>query len=162
MSEYFLGLILFAFVGSVIFSFVPPGASKRYVRLLCGLCSVGCIVFPLFELVVDTDKGYFKDLTQIFEASGELGENAVEIYNNSINNVTLENAEETLKNDIIKAFSIKYDAVEVAIVLDKNSDEFYIKRIMVYLYPSGYGADPQKIRDICKSTLGVTCDIIYK
>ena len=165
MSEYFLGLIVFAFVGSMIFSLVPTGSSKRYVRLLCGLCSVGCIIFPLFGLFEDVTNGdgsSFEELAEMFETSDEAGENAVEIYNNFVNATSVKNAEETLKNDIIKALSIKSDAVDVKIELGENCGEFYINRVIVYLYPSAYATEPKKIREICENRLGAACEIIYK
>ena len=160
MIEYFLGLIVFAFVGAVIISLVPAGNSKRYVRLICGLCSVCCIAFPIFELV-DINGGYIDEIISAFTTDDAI-KNADEIYNNSLNSATVENAEDSLKNDIIKGTSIKYNDVDVKIKLEKNGDEFYIDGIIVYLYGSGYTADPKRIYDVCRDRLGRECTIIYK
>jgi hypothetical protein len=160
MTEYFLGLIAFAFFGAVIFSLAPDGISKRYIRLLCGLCSIGCIAFPIFNLIGDGEE--IGNISELFEASFEVNENSVEIYNNSINNATVKNAEEELKNDIIKATSAKYNDIGVKIILAQNSDEFYIDRVVVYIYPSGYDLEPKRISEICRGKLGIACDIIYK
>ena len=161
MTEYFLGLIVFAFVGSVIFSLAPAGASKKYVRLLCGLCSVGCIAFPIFELVAEGD-GDLEHVSELFETSDIIADNSVEIYNNALNNATLENAEKMLKNEITTKLSAKYDDIDVDIILGKNGDEFYIKRVVVFIYPSGYKLNPDKICNVCENELGKVCDIIYK
>jgi hypothetical protein len=161
MAEYFLGLIAFAFFGSVILSLLPEGFSKKYARLLCGLCAIVCVAFPLFE-VAGNIKNDFKDIASFFEPSAEIEQNAVEIYNNSINTATLKNVEESLKNDILKGNSVSADGVDVRIVLNNNGDEFYIKEVRAYIYPSGYALDPKKINEICKNKLGTECNIIYK
>ena len=160
MTEYFLGLIVFAFVGSVIFSLVPSGTSKRYVRLLCGLCSVGCIAFPIFELVAKGN-GELEHVTELFE-TGNAVDNSVEIYNNCLNDASLKNAEEMLKSKIIKELSGNHNDIDVNISLGNNGDEFYIEHVVVYIYPSGYMLNPDKIYDVCENELGKTCDIVYK
>ena len=161
MSEYFLGLITFAFVGAIIFSLSPSGGSKRYVRLLCGLCSVGCIAFPIFDLI-SGDASDLNDLSALFETNNEMDSVIVEIYNNSLNNASLENAEEILKSDIIKEISAKYEDIDVKIELLKNGDEFYINKIFVYLYSSAYGTDPEEIKNLCRSRFEAECVIVYR
>lgn len=161
MTEYFLGLIVFAFVGSVILSLVPAGTSKRYVRLLCGLCSVGCIVFPIFELA-SGNSGDISDLVEIFEPYDEYDKASVEIYNSALNRATLNNAEEALKNDIIKELSAKYGDIDVKIDIKENNDGFYIDKVLVFIHPAGYSLDPDRIAEVCRKRLGKKCDIIYK
>ena len=161
MTEYFLGLIAFAFVGAIIFSLVPDGKSKRYVRLLCGLCSIGCIAFPIFELM-DSGGEKIESLSSLFTMSDKIDENCVEIYNNSINDATIKIAEENLKNAIIKGTSASLDDIDIKILVERNSDEFYIDRIIAYIYPSGYDLDPKKIDKICRNELGKECSIVYK
>jgi hypothetical protein len=120
-----------------------------------------CVAFPLFE-VAGNIKNDFKDIASFFEPSAEIEQNAVEIYNNSINTAMLKNVEESLKNDILKGNSVSADGVDVRIILNNNGDEFYIKEVRAYIYPSGYALDPKKINEICKNKLGTECNIIYK
>lgn len=160
MTEYFLGLIIFAFVGSVIFSLVPSGIGKRYVRLLCGLCSIGCIAFPLLKLVggeVELD-----GISAIFEPISTIDCNTVEIYKDSINNATIEIAEQSLKNDIIREASAKSDDIDVIISIGENSDKFYIDTVSVIIYPSGYHLNPDKIDAVCRDKLDKGAEFIYK
>ena len=161
MSEYFLGLIIFAFSGSVLLSLAPQGISKKYLRLLCGLCSVGCIVFPLFNFFgsggIDAE-----ELVAVFDVQDDVSENNVEIYNNSLNDASLKNAEETLKSSIIKELSVKYEDFDLEIVVNKSSEDFYIEKIRVLIYPSGYSVDPKKIGGICKRALDAPCEFIYR
>lgn len=161
MVEYFLGLIVFAFVGSVILSLVPAGTSKRYVRLLCGLCSVGCIAFPIFELAGDNN-GDISGLVEIFEPYDELEGAADEIYNNALNCVTLNNAEDMLEGDIIKELLAKPGDIDVRIDVKEKDNGFYIDKVLIFIYPSGYFLNPDKINSICQKRLGENCDIIYK
>ena len=160
MNEYFLGLIVFAFVGAIVLSLVPSGAGRGYVKLLCGLCSVCCIAFPIFELV-ELGGNEFDYIVNMFD-SEEAIKNADEIYNKALNTATVENAENSLKNDIIKGVSAKYDDIDVKIILSEAGDEFYISDIVVYLYSGAYTVNPKSIREICVSKLGKECKIIYK
>jgi hypothetical protein len=161
MKEYFLGLIVFAFVGAIMLSLAPDGKSKKYVRLLCGLCSIGCIAFPIFELV-NNGGDEIKNISELFETAIEADEKSVEIYNDYVNYTTLKSTEEILKNDIIKGTLTKFDDIDIEISLGKNSGEFYIDEVTVYLYRSGYALDPKKIGEICQKRLGEECKIVYK
>ena len=161
MKEYFLGLIVFAFVGAIMLSLAPDGKSKKYVRLLCGLCSIGCIAFPIFELV-NSGGDEIKNISELFETAIEADEKSVEIYNDYVNYTTLKSTEEILKNNIIKGTLTKFDDIDIEISLGKNSGEFYIDEVVVYLYRSGYALDPKKIGEICQKRLGEECKIVYK
>ena len=161
MRDYFFGLILFAFFGSVILSVAPHGLSRTYLRFLCGLCSVGCIIFPLVSLVSpDGDGG--ADIEAFFETEDGQEKNAVEIYNLYLDGVAEKNAEETLKSEIITELRAKSEDIDVDIILDKSSDEIYIKSVYVFFYPSGYDIDPKKVEKICFSALGCGCEFFYK
>ena len=161
MREYFLGLILFAFFGSVILSVAPHGLSRTYLRFLCGLCSVGCIIFPLVTLFSsDGDKS--AEIESFFEPSENEDKNAVEIYNLYLDSIAEKSAEESLKNKIITELNAKVEDVDVDIILDKSSDEIYIKSVYVLFYPSGYDIDPKKVEKICFSAFGCGCEFFYK
>lgn len=160
MSAYFLSLIVFAFVGSVVLSLAPSGTSRGYVRLLCGLCSVGCVAFPLFGLI---DGGVSADdVAALFEPYDEIDENSVEFYNYALNEATVKNAEETLKIKIIQGTSLKYDDFDLQIMLAEMNNEKCIDKIIITLYHSGYSQDPKEIADVCKSELDADCEFIYK
>ena len=160
MNAYFLGLIVFAFVGSVVLSLAPSGTSKGYVRLLCGLCSVGCVAFPLFGFASEgIDSG---EIAALFEPYDELDADNVEIYNSALNDSALRNSEEVLKTEIMQELSANYDDFEVEISVLKNGDEFSIDKIIVTLYPSGYALDPKAISDICEGALCAECEFVYK
>ena len=158
MREYFLGLILFAFFGSVILSVAPQGLGRKYLGFLCGLCSVGCIIFPLASLTYD---GGAESVKAIFEVSDKYEENAVEIYNLYLDEAVIKNAEENLKSEIISEMGADYEDLDVDIILEKNSDDFYIKCASVTLYPSGYDLDPRGIEKICFSRLECACEFFY-
>ena len=161
MRDYFLGLILFAFFGSVILSVTPSGLSRGYLKFLCGLCSIGCIIYPIASLAVDGD-AWRENIEGMFEVDENAEESSVEIYNLFLDEVAEKNAEDALKSKIITETNGKEEDACVDIILNKNSDEIYIERVFVYLYPSGYDIDPKKVKKICFSELGCECEILYK
>lgn len=160
MREYFLGLILFAFLGSAILSVAPCGVAKGYLRFLCGLCGIGCIIFPIFS-ILGSETGERADFEALFEANANDEDNYVEIYNSFFDESVLLNAEASLKNQIISELNASNEDFELKIIVGYNSDEKYIKRVRVNFYPSGYSIDPKRIEKICFSSLGCECEFFY-
>ena len=74
----------------------------------------------------------------------------------------VKNAEDALKNDLIKGLSAKYNDIDVKISVGKNSGEFYIIGVTVWIYPSGYHLDPKRIENICEERLSAECSVVYK
>ena len=161
MKDYFLGLILFAFFGSIVLSIAPRGLSRTYLRFLCGLCSIGCIIFPLVTLLSDggSEGEYIESL---FETELQDANKSVEIYNSYIDDVALTNAEKSLKEKIIAETKSKEADFDVDIILAENGGEIYIKVARVCFYHSGYDIDPRKVEKICFSELGCECEFLYK
>ena len=161
MRSYFLGLILFAFFGSVVLSVAPRGLSRTYLRFLCGLCGIGCIIFPLATLLSGggSEKEYIESF---FEITDQDTNKSAEIYNYYLDDVALTNAEKSLKEKIITETKAKDADFDVNIILKENSGEFYIDGVRVYFYPSGYDIDPRKVEKICFSELGCECEFFYK
>ncbi len=161
MTKYFLGLIVIAFVGSVVMSLSPKGTSRAYLKLLCGLCSIGCIAIPLISAF--SGGGFIaEDFIDAFDSKNTSEDAMIEIYNDAIEGAAIKNAEQTLKNEIIKELSAKNDSIDVKIITDNNSEDFYIKVISVTIYPSGYTLNPREISSICVSRLGAECEFVYK
>lgn len=160
MREYFLGLILFAFLGSAILSVAPCGLAKGYLRFLCGLCGVGCVIFPVFSLL-GSESGERADLEALFEADAGDAESYAEMYNSFFDEATLNNAETSLKNEIMSELKAESEDFELKIILDDNGAENYIKLVRVNFYPSGYAIDPDEIEKICFSRLGCECEFFY-
>ncbi len=161
MNEYFLGLIVFAFVGSMILALAPTGISRIYIRLLCGLCSIGCIAFPLMSLA-NGDMLSSGDFAAIFEPSDKIDEEIAEIYNNSLNDATLSSVEESLEGEIISRLSAEYEDIDIEILISNRENTVSVDKIRVYIYPSGYALSPDKISEICQERLSCECEFVYK
>lgn len=161
MRDYFLGLILFAFFGSVILSVAPSGLGRGYLKFLCALCSIGCIMFPLASIAYDTE-AWHGDIENMFETEELSEENSAEIYNSLLDRALEINVENELKAKIITETKAECNDVDVDIILGQNGDEFYIDSIEVVFYPSGYDIDPRKVEKICFSEFGCKCKFFYR
>ena len=160
MREYFIGIIAVVALGGLMVSLSPTANFSKQLRLLCGLCSVGCIVFPIltFASEFDVQKDAFLGL---FEYKETECLNYDEIYNDSIFDAANKNAEENLKNDIIKELDLKNESFDIQIVLGEESVEKYIDRVEVIIYPEGIEIDPHGIEKYIKSRLNCPVVIIY-
>lgn len=161
MKEYFLGIMVTVFIGGIIVSVAPDGGSQKYLRFLCGLCVTLCVITPIFS--------QFKSGENAFEKYAELFENEInettkydEIYNDMVLKADIKTASETLRNEIFKEFSADENKLDVNIILDKKSDEYYIDHVEVIIYPDGILVDPHSIEKYVYERLGCGCEFIYE
>lgn len=160
MKEYFMGIIAVVSVGSLLLSLVPSSSYSKQLRLLCGLCSAGCIILPLLMIAGDID-AQRNDLIGLFEQREVDNEYYAEIYNNTIAGAEGENAEERLKNEIIKALSLKNDSFDINIIIGNKSDEKYIEKIELIIYADGIGVDPHAVSNYIDERIGCETQVIY-
>ncbi len=159
MKEYFITVMAVALMGGVVISLVPEGKSVRYVRLLCGLCTVGCIAFPIADVV---GEGLDKDgILSIFDYEGEEQKYYEEIYNKNLDNAEIENAEITLKSEIIKELNAEKDEFDLKIITDIKSDEIYISSVQLVFYKNGLNLNPRTAEKIIFERLGCPTEIFY-
>ncbi len=159
MTEYFITVMAVALAGGVIISLVPTGRTLSYVRLLCGLCTLCCVAFPLVNIVGgEFDK---EEILSMFESNDENREYYDEIYNKKLTKAEIENANFILKSEIIKAFSLKSDAIDINIITNNDSDEIYILKVGITLHKSGVDTNPRELKDFVFERLGCETEIFY-
>ena len=160
MKEYFIGIISTVFAGGMILSILPSGSEKKYLRLLCGLAVIGCIIFPLLSFFKnwEFDKSEWE---KAFSAEGFENSEYVEIYNDSLKKAGVKNAANTLKSEIIKEFSADDDNVDVKIYVEEKSGEFYISSAILEIHPSGLILDPHEIKKYIEYRLDCECSVVY-
>ena len=160
MKEYFVGIISVVFLGGMIVSVMPSGATQKYLRLLCGLSVMACIVMPVFSFFAE--QNIIIDGWDISNGVGGDDESKyVEIYNNSLKSAGTDSAEYSLKNDIIKEFSAHYDDIDIELETTVNGDEIYISNVWLKIHPSGVLLDPHKIKKYLEDRLQCPCTVVY-
>lgn len=160
MREYFVGVISVVFLGGMVVTIMPSGATQKYLRLLCGLSVMACIVMPLFSLFTEQNTG-IDDWDILNGVNGDNELKYVEIYNDSLKNAGVDNAEDTLKNDIIREFSAHYDDIDVELEVSVSSDEIYITNVRLEIHPSGALLDPHEIKKYLEDRLQCPCTVVY-
>ena len=159
MKAYFLGIIIVAFLGGMVVSIIPGGASQRYLRLLCGLCVSASIVLPIFSLL---SQGKFEvNANDFLETRAFEEDNYAEIYNKSIKNAEEKTLESILKVEIIQEFDAKSEDIDIDLVIAEKSDEFYISEVYLEIHASGVLLDPHAIKEYIDYRLLCDCVIVY-
>jgi len=159
MREYLISITALALVGAIVISMIPFGGSARYLKLLCALCTIGCIVFPLSSFVsAEINKD---DLVELMTAESIDKEYYDEIYNKSINDQQIKSAEYILKNDIIKRFSADALDFDVNVILEEKSDEILISLVRITIYPEGVTLNIRAIEKYVFEKLGCDCEFEY-
>jgi len=159
MKEYFVSVIAVSLVGSMLITLAPSGGLSKHIKLLCALCTVACIAFPLVSFF--DDRGIVNDIENAFDIHLEEEQVYDEIYNYSINEYGALNAELTLKNEISKALDIRDDAFDVKIVRGEKNGVIYISLVRIYLYSNGLTVDPRKLESYVEERLGCGCEFVY-
>ena len=159
MKEYFLAILAVAVIGGIIISLSPDGNSAKYIKLLCGLCTVGCIIIPIVSYAAEGDYSY-EQWKGVFVQEQYVGEYD-EIYNNAFENVENTNADILLKNKIIQALRVEKDDFDIHICLDNKSDGKSIEKVEVKIYSSGIDIDPRSLENYVYSLLKCQCVIYY-
>ncbi len=157
MTEYFITVMAVTLAGGVIISIAPKDSSVRYIKLLCGLCTVCCVAFPLISFVgngFDTE-----GLLKLFDYDAVEQAYYEEIYNNNFDKLSIENAEIKLKSEIIKEISAKDEDFDVKIITETSSGEIYISSVRVTIYKSGLSIDPKLIENFIFDSLG--CQTVF-
>ena len=160
MQTYFLTVASVAMIGGLIVAIAPESSAKRYVRLICSLGLTLCVMKPIVSLAMDMAEG---DIFSEFDGiiSEEQVSNYDEIYNSALLAAEKENAENTLKSEIIQALTAKEDAIDVNIILEEKSGVFYIDSIEVLIRPSGLALDPREIEKCIREHVECECTFVY-
>lgn len=161
MKGYILGVVSLSLVSAIIISIAPAGHSQRYLRLLAGLALTLCIAAPLLSLIGEGEFSaeYVKELLGSEEESAA---NYDEIYNKTIINAGKQNVEKTLKSEMLQELKGNDEDIDLYLVLSNESDEIYIERVEIIIYPSGLSLDPHFMEDYISERLDCSCVVIYK
>ena len=131
----------------------------KHVRLLCSLCTVACIAFPLASLLNGSFE--YQDVIDIFDQDAESENVYDEIYNNTLNEYQISNAENLLKQEIIQSIGADSAAFDVKIITEKNNDEICISLVRVTVYTSGLSINPREVEKYVTQRLGCECETVY-
>ena len=159
MKEYFVSVIAVTLAGSALIALAPNGGFIKNIKLLCALCTVACIAFPIGSIFSDGVSA--NDIKEAFDVQLDEERNYDEIYNNSINEYELLNAEMTLKNEIAQVFELDSDALDVKLVMGEENGTLYISLVKFYLHSKGLTADPRALETYVLERLGCGCEFVY-
>lgn len=160
MGEYFLGITLTVLVCGFIISLLPDRSSGPYLRLICGAAVILSVLAPLVAAI--SDGGSTDGLKALFEEVEYNEGKYEEIYNDTILSAGAEECSKSLENTIGKDLSIDTDGFDVSVIAGSESDEIYISRVEVIIYPSGLAIDPHMIEKYVSERLGCECIIFYE
>lgn len=160
MKEYFTAIIAVVALGSLVISLAPSSNYSKQLRLLCGLCSVGCVIFPILSLAVDFD-AQSQEFSALFEYRGGEKQYYDEIYNSTVDFADIKNAEKSLKSKIIKELGINNDNFDVRVYVKNNSVEKYIEKVELVIYPEGVEIDPHAVKKYLGELFGCEIDVVY-
>ena len=160
MKEYFISVITVALVSGSVATLMPNSGLSKHIKLLCALCTVACIAFPIARLLggsLDT-----AGLENTFDVLVDSDEKYDEIYNRSISRYSELNAEFALKSEIVQNLDIANDAFDVKIVREEKDGSIYVSRVRIYLYPNALSIDPRLLENYIFDRLKCNCEFVYK
>lgn len=160
MKEYFVGIMVSVVFGALAISILSEGGEKKYLRMLCGVATAGCIILPLADFFREGSDA-LKEVEDMFAVNENEEEHYDEIYNKTLTSAGVKNAEQSLKNLIISRLNVDGNDFDVNIFGDVESDVFCIKRVEFLIFPSGIAIDPHKVEKLVTDLLKCDFDVIY-
>ena len=158
MKEYLMTLTAVSLLGGILGMLSPEGNIKKYVRLAVSLCLVCAMLQPMLQLL----SGEAPSLDELLGISGE--EETVdydEIYHQALLNGSKEQIQQSLKQQLLKAFSLPYESLDVEAVLEMKNDVSQVKEIQVLLRDSAVFVDPREVIALVNESIGCPCTVIY-
>ena len=158
MKEYLMTLTAVALLGGILGMLSPEGDIKKYVRLAVSLCLVCAMIQPVLS-VLSGEMPALDELLGIGEQEETM--NYDEIYYQSLLSGGREQAEEAMKQELLKEFSLPYESLEVEAILERKNDGVEVKEIRVTLRDSAIFADPKEVIAPVNERLSCPCTVIY-
>ena len=158
MKEYLMTLTAVSLLGGILGMLSPEGNIKKYVRLAVSLCLVCAMLQPMLQLL----SGEAPSLDELLGISGK--EETVdydEIYHQALLNGSKEQIQQSLKQQLLKEFSLPYESLDVEAVLEMKNDVSQVKEIRVLLRDSAVFADPREVIALVNESIGCPCTVIY-
>lgn len=161
MKEYIMGAVTVVLAVSVIMSLVPRSGTSGTMKLLCGLCTVCAVVFPLTSLFGD---GMYdtEGIRALFEQEKYDEQYYVEIYNKYFTEAEVSGGEIYLKSQVSQELGLDNEDFDLNVILSDESDEISIDTVEIIIYASGLDIDPHSVEKYIISRLNCKCTVIYE
>ncbi len=152
--------MMLTFLGGGVLMLAPEGETKKGIRLLCSLLAVGCILFPLVPLLSESEMD-INDIVDKFKYDADSEQTYDEIYNLSLTDAELKNAEYELKSQVISRFNVKNKDFNIKLNCEIKSGEYCISSATLILLPTGIHIDPRPICIYISEQLSCPCEVYY-
>ncbi len=156
MENYIRVIFAIGVTAAVVRAVAPESSLSKYLQMLCSLCAVAVIAFPIYETISDKDSVI--ELVNNIEFETQ---NYEEIYNLYLARGELQAAENILSSDLCKAVGAKTDSLRIRLDAERSDGEIMIKGVDVMICSDGVTASPDKIKEYIFERLKMECRIIY-
>ena len=159
MKLYILSVVCISAIGMLINMLTPDGEGggiSKNTRLIYGLCVVLVCIYPIKNAI---NALYEFDLSTDVENAESSEEELREIFKSSFSSAEIENLKNGIKQILFEKFSVDPSECKIeALVVENESEERDLKRILVTLYGSAIWKDTGAIEDHLSSLL--SCDVV--
>lgn len=140
------------------------GISKD-LRMLSSICILLAVILPLSPLISNIGDISAKlestlEILKFKTIEGADKEKYEKIFNSQLLDISVSEAENTVRDLIVQKFNISDEDCFIEITLNGNSDrEQYFEKITVTLRGQAIWNDPYAIEEYIESTIGCECDV---
>lgn len=157
MRTYLSALFGVCLVSAIIKVISPEGATKKYIEMLCSLCVISAVIFPMGRQISE-DYG-IGDLIPDIEYESESYD---EIYNQYLLDQNIKNACEVLRTELCERLGTDSSEIEVKISTEDIDGEIKVRSVSVILGVGAITADPDEIKEYIYERTECECEIIYE
>ncbi len=160
MGEYVAVIFGVSLAAAVVRMLAPEGSVKKYIQMLCSLCVVCALALPVTSFAQRLKNGEFS-FDEIDIKLDMDSQSYEEIYNQSLLQISISDAEKALSEELCKKFSVSDGALSVLLECESTEDGIRIVGVSVLIGKKGITVSPDDITKYVAERLDTDCRIVY-
>lgn len=164
MKNYLLSVIICSISIGLCDAFVPKhNGMDRIVKLIGMLIILSVVVSPIIEFVRGFDDGILDSIKEdLIPSDDEYLKEYNLILQEYLNNYSLNEAEQTIKEILKDKYDIKEEECEIIISTDVNNETILLSNIQILLSGEAIFKNPYIIEDYIGKTFNTECQVLIK
>lgn len=160
MKEYILSMVAVCIICIIVKEIFPDENSlKGHINLVCGLCILCVMIYPVCNLIRFVSEFDFSSIVTPDTEYGEKYEYE-SVFDNYLCNMQLESIKSEIKNCLKDTCGLHDEDMEIYLYTENENGKLYIKRVTVSLFGRGVFCDSNKIKTevqrLCSCEVAVT------
>lgn len=158
MKEYVLSMVVVCIICIIVKEISPDSNTiKGHINLVCGLCIICVLAYPVCSLVQSISNFDFSSVVTP-DRENDKNDEYESIFNNYLCNMQIESIKSEIQQRVANTCNLRNEDVVIYLYTENENGKLCIKRVTVCLFGHAIWADSNKIKETVKSLCD--CDVV--